>query len=86
MSTEIQVVYRENLQPFDRIEINSEHRLEFDNGELEAAWPAEASTTEYQAAIFPIEDGGTELPEGAVILSATDTLVALVPTSEYEVN
>jgi len=83
MSNIFAVVHRENLEAFDRLTVNTEYRLEFDDGELTAVYPENADETEYVTAMFPVSEGTVELPDGAVVLEATDTVVALVPNAAY---
>jgi hypothetical protein len=83
MSEQLRVYHRENVEPFDRLTLNPDSRLTFEEGELTAVYPVDATEQEYQVAMFPVEDGAVELPDGAVVLEATDTVVALVPTEEY---
>jgi hypothetical protein len=83
MTNEFTVLNRENVEPFDRLTLNSEHRLEFEDGHLTAVYPAGADETEYVVAMYPVESGTVELPDGAVVLEATDTLVALTPATAY---
>jgi hypothetical protein len=77
MSEQLRVYHRENVEPFDRLTLNPDSRLTFE------VYPVDATEQEYQVAMFPVEDGAVELPDGAVVLEATDTVVALVPTEEY---
>lgn len=86
MSNELKVVVEENVEPFDRLILNTEHRIEYRDGELRAAYPPTAEEREYQVALFPTEDGGVELPDGSAVLSVGETAVALVPVEEYEVS
>ena len=87
MSNELKVIVEESVEPFDRLRINAEHRIEYTDGELRAAYPPGATEREYQVALFPTtEDGGVELPNGSAVLSVGETVVALVPIEEYEVN
>lgn len=80
------VVHHKNLQAFDTVELNTEHRLEFDSKELSAVYPSNADTTEYTVAIFNVSDGTVDLPSGAAVLEASDTVVALVPNDAYGVE
>lgn len=86
MSNELNIVVEESVEPFDRLRINTEHRIDYTDGELRAAYPPGATEREYQVALFPTEDGGVELPDGSAVLSVGETVVALVPVEEYEVS
>lgn len=83
MSNTLTVVDRENVEAFDRLTLNADHRLEFEDGELTAIYPDRADETEYVVAMYPVEGGTVELPDGAVVLEATDTVVALTPATAY---
>lgn len=82
--SDLTVVHRENLEPFDKLNLNADHRLNFEDGELTAVYPSNAEETAYRVALFPVEDGGVTLPDGAAVLSADDTVVALVPERAYQ--
>jgi len=81
--TELEVVHQENVQAFDEFDISTDHRLTFEDGELSAVYPSDTPTTKYVVAIFNVEEGTVDLPEGAAVLEATDTVVALVPADSY---
>ncbi|OYR82987.1 hypothetical protein DJ84_09070 [Halorubrum ezzemoulense] len=83
MSNTLTVVDRENVDAFDRLTLNADHRLEFEDGTLTAVYPDGADETEYVVGIYPVEGGTVELPDGAVVLEATDTVVALTPATAY---
>jgi hypothetical protein len=84
--TELQTVVEENVEPFDRLTLNTDHRIDFEDGELTAAYPENADETEYQVALFPTsEDGSVELPDGSAVLSVGESVVALVPVEQYKV-
>ncbi|MFC7140541.1 hypothetical protein ACFQMA_11980 [Halosimplex aquaticum] len=83
MSNDFTVKNRQNVDAFDRLTLNADHRLTFEDGTLTAVYPAGADETEYVVALFPVEDGAVELPDGAVVLEATDTVVALTPATAY---
>lgn len=82
--SDLTVVHRENLEPFDAVTLSTEHRLEFSDGELSAVYPSDADETAYRVALFSVENGGVSLPEGAAVLAATDTVTALVPERAYQ--
>ncbi|PSP79516.1 hypothetical protein BRC81_04695 [Halobacteriales archaeon QS_1_68_20] len=74
----------QNVDAFDRLTLNTEGRLEFEDGTLTAVYPDGAEETEYVVALFPVEGGTVELTDSAVVLEATgDTVVALVPATAY---
>jgi hypothetical protein len=81
--SEINVIYEANLSVFDEVEANTNHRLEYNNGELSCVYPASAETTEYVVATFDVNGGKAELPEGTAVLEAKDSVVALVPQDPY---
>jgi hypothetical protein len=86
MTNKLKVVTEDSVEPFDRLTLNADHRIDFEDGELTAAYPENADETEYQVALFPTEDGGVELPDGSAVLSVGESVVALVPTEQYEVS
>lgn len=82
--TELEIREYQKVEPFDRFTLNVEHRLDFEDGDLTAAWPSGADVREYQAAIFPVSEGTVELPDGAAVLSVGESVAALVPTDAYQ--
>lgn len=81
---EIKVVYEPNLSVFDEVEANTNHRLEYDDGEFSCVYPVTAEITDYVVAVFSVEDGIVDLPDGSAILEADgDSVVALVPKEVY---
>lgn len=84
MSNTLKVVTESNVETFDEVTLNPDHRLDFEDGELTAVYPENADETEYRVAMFPITNGTVELPDGAAVLDVTtDTVVALVPEAAY---
>jgi len=83
MSNALTVKNHQNVSAFDRLTLNTDGRLEFEDGALTAVYPEESDESEYVVAMFPVEGGTVELPDRAVVLEATDTVVALVPADAY---
>lgn len=83
MSNRLTVKNHQNVSAFDRLTLNTDGRLEFEDGALTAVYPEESGESEYVVAMFPVEGGTVELPDRAVVLEATDTVVALVPADAY---
>jgi len=75
------------VEPLDRVEFSADGRVEYSDGRLRVLYPSEADTTEYVVAVFNVESGTVELPDGAVVLSIDEgVVVAAVPASEYGVS
>jgi hypothetical protein len=72
-----------DVSTFDKLELNADGKLSYDDGELTAVYPADADEMSYVVASFAIEDGEAEVPDGAVVLAADDRLHCLVPAGEY---
>ena len=84
--TELEVVDTA-VEPLTRVEFSADGRVEYDDGRLRCLYPSEADTTEYVVAVFNVESGAVELPEGAVVLSISEgVVVAAVPSSAYGVG
>jgi len=84
--SELQVVDKA-VEPLDRAEFSADGRVEYSDGRLRCLYPSDADTTEYVVAVFNVEDGTVELPEGAVVLSIDEgVVVSAVPASEYGVS
>jgi len=83
MSNALTVKNHQNVSAFDTLEISTEGRLEFEDGELSAVYPDGADETEYVVATYPVESERVVLPDRAVVLEATDSVTALVPADAY---
>lgn len=83
MTTELSVRRYENVEPFDRLILNPDHRLEFGDRTLTAVYPDGVDETEYIVGVFPVENGGVELPDGSVVVDVAEDVTALVPAAAY---
>lgn len=78
-------VVETDVEPFDRVTLNPEGRVEYDDGRLTALYPENADESEYVAALFHYDTGDTvSLPDSTVVLGAGEGVVtALVPADAY---
>jgi len=75
------------VEPLTRVEFSADGRVKYTDGRLRCLYPSEADTTEYVVAVFNVESGTVELPDGAAVLSIDEgVVVAAVPASEYGVS
>ena len=84
--TELEVVDTA-VEPLTRVEFSADGRVEYSDGRLRCLYPSEVDTTEYVVAVFNVESGAVELPDGAVVLSISEgVVVSAVPADAYGVG
>jgi len=80
-------VVETDVEPFDRVTLNPEGRIEYDDGRLTALYPENADESEYFVALFHYDTDPLSLPDSTVVLGAGEGVVtALVPTDAYSVE
>lgn len=77
-------VVETDVDVFDRVALNPEGRIEYEDGRLTALYPEKAGETEYVVARFHYDSGSVELPDDTVVLGVDEGVVmALVPEDAY---
>jgi len=81
--TNLTIVQR-NVDIYDELEINTNNRLNYEDGFLTAAYPQSEEEIEYVVASVGIKEGNANIPSGAAILELrSDSVLCLIPKETY---
>jgi hypothetical protein len=75
-----------DVEPFDRVEVAPDGRVDYSDGHLTALFPENSETREYVVALFHYGGGDNtvDVPDDTVVLGAGEGVVtALVPAEAY---
>lgn len=75
-----------DVEPFDRVELSPDGRVEYDGGQLTALFPENADVRQYVVSLFNYggESDTVDLPDDSVVLDVGEGVVTvLVPSDAY---